>query len=663
MAVPEYSDEDSNDVDIYINQSVKDEFKVVEESVVETEIERSTCEGNELSVRNLEPDNSISFPAKPITRKTTFAVLICVLGCIMMVLKRMNWQEQYKQMGKSKIDIEYNFSKHIAKMKELKEHPKTRFWISKFVKCLNHIPRTIVQTYVLNPQDYSNFIKEQKTGLPLSLKESMQFEWCRLASFANYPYTSISVIRLAEAGFHYEGNANEVVCFSCGLKYKNWKTNDSPVQIHKENSPQCSFVVNNLKMISRNNDIQAADISVGACGNSTEVPNLSVIKENKVETSSASEKKTNETYSENNVAMDQNRFTIENNVIAGNDSRLETENIENSSFPRRTNWEFPAFSRNNINGLISIPENNKGLQSSLQSPHTSVPVRSLTSNMEALSMGVCLEKPKYPKYAIRTTRLSSFANWPSYLSQTPDELVTAGFFYTGIEDHCRCFFCGGGLRRWEVGDLPWTEHARWYPKCQFVKQCMGEKFIEDVQQGKDPENISNSSQSKQKVQSKGFNGYTNNPAVQTILEFGYEPNVVKSAYTNLQTAGIQDITASLLFETINEKEEREQKQSACNHPVKSSPQSAHKVKNHIQDTSKDEQANIDPDIELSVKSLEEENRNLKDQQTCKICLDEPVSIVFLPCGHMAACSTCAPALRRCPICRAFIKGTVKAIMC
>ncbi|XP_076113477.1 death-associated inhibitor of apoptosis 2-like isoform X1 [Mytilus galloprovincialis] len=664
MAVPDYNSDESTDVDMYVHEHMKDKNKVLEDSVVETDSESSTCGETVLSVQNLEPDNSTSFPAKPITRKTNFAVLICVLGCIMMSFKRIRWQEQNKRMSKSKIDIDFIFSKHKAKIKELKEHPKTRQWINKLVKTFYHIPRTVVQTYVLNPQNYSNFIKEQTTGLTSSLKESMQFEWCRLASFANYPNTKISVIRLAEAGFHYEGNENEVVCFFCGLKYKNWKSNESPVQIHKDNAPQCSFVVNNLNIKTRTNDRPTSDISVGACGNSAVAPNLSEVKENKEETFSARDKKTNETCSENNVAIDRNRCIIENNVTAGDDSRLKKESIENSSSARRANWEFPAFSRNNVNGLISIPENNRGLESPLQSPRIPVPVSSLTSNMEALSMGVCLEKPKYSKYAIRTTRLSSFANWPSYLSQTPDELVTAGFFYTGIEDHCRCFFCGGGLRRWEVGDLPWTEHARWYPKCQFVKQCMGEKFIEDVQHGKDPENISNSSHSEQKIESKGLNSYTNNPAVQTILEFGYEPNVVKSAYTSLQTAGVQDITASLLFEKINEKEEREQPQSACNHPVKSSHKpAAPEENNHIKAKPKDEQINIDPDIELSVKCLEEENRNLKDQQTCKICLDEPVSIVFLPCGHMAACINCAPALRRCPICRAFIKGTVKAIMC
>lgn len=128
----------------------------------------------------------------------------------------------------------------------------------------------------------------------------MQFEWCILASIANYPYTSISVIRLAKAGFHYEGNANEVVCFSCKLKQKNWKSNDSPGHMHKDNAPQYYCVVQNLNMISINNDIQTTYISVGTCGNSTEAPKISIIKENKDEISSTSarEKKTKETYSE-----------------------------------------------------------------------------------------------------------------------------------------------------------------------------------------------------------------------------------------------------------------------------------------------------------------------------------------------------------------------------
>ena len=43
-------------------------------------------------------------------------------------------------------------------------------------------------------------------------------------------------------------------------------------------------------------------------------------------------------------------------------------------------------------------------------------------------------------------------------------------------------------------------------------------------------------------------------------------------------------------------------------------------------------------------------------------MDEEVSIVLLPCGHLISCTKCAPALRQCPICRNGIKGTVRTFM-
>jgi hypothetical protein len=48
--------------------------------------------------------------------------------------------------------------------------------------------------------------------------------------------------------------------------------------------------------------------------------------------------------------------------------------------------------------------------------------------------------------------------------------------------YTRCFFCGGGLRNWEAGDDPWVEHARWFPKCAYLRQSKGDKFVEAVQE-------------------------------------------------------------------------------------------------------------------------------------------------------------------------------------
>ena len=60
--------------------------------------------------------------------------------------------------------------------------------------------------------------------------------------------------------------------------------------------------------------------------------------------------------------------------------------------------------------------------------------------------------------------------------------------------------------------------------------------------------------------------------------------------------------------------------------------------------------------------LESENRMLKEQRTCKICMDKEIGVVFLPCGHLICCVQCAPALKDCPLCRQPIHGTVKTYM-
>lgn len=36
---------------------------------------------------------------------------------------------------------------------------------------------------------------------------------------------------------------------------------------------------------------------------------------------------------------------------------------------------------------------------------------------------------------------------------------------------------------------------------------------------------------------------------------------------------------------------------------------------------------------------------------CKICMQEEVGVVFLPCGHLLSCVMCAPAISNCPLCR------------
>jgi hypothetical protein len=57
----------------------------------------------------------------------------------------------------------------------------------------------------------------------------------------------------------------------------------------------------------------------------------------------------------------------------------------------------------------------------------------------------------------------------------------------GVGDGVRCYFCGGGLRDWEQGDVPMEEHGKHYPKCPHVMLVKGQAYIERIQRGEKPE--------------------------------------------------------------------------------------------------------------------------------------------------------------------------------
>ena len=60
------------------------------------------------------------------------------------------------------------------------------------------------------------------------------------------------------------------------------------------------------------------------------------------------------------------------------------------------------------------------------------------------------------------------SSWPISLSQSPQDLAEAGFFYTRLSDRVKCFYCDGGLESWETEDDPIKEHRKWFSDCAFV---------------------------------------------------------------------------------------------------------------------------------------------------------------------------------------------------
>lgn len=76
-----------------------------------------------------------------------------------------------------------------------------------------------------------------------SKHDTMAMEFLRLCSMHDYPSKQgPSLLRLAQAGFYYEGNGDELICFSCGVRNRNWSYGDSPNVIHQRLSPGCKFL-------------------------------------------------------------------------------------------------------------------------------------------------------------------------------------------------------------------------------------------------------------------------------------------------------------------------------------------------------------------------------------------------------------------------------------
>ena len=56
------------------------------------------------------------------------------------------------------------------------------------------------------------------------------------------------------------------------------------------------------------------------------------------------------------------------------------------------------------------------------------------------------------------------------------------------------------------------------------------------------------------------------------------------------------------------------------------------------------------------------NRRMKEAPICKICMDNEVQVVLLPCSHLFSCVNCAHKLKNCLVCRQFIKRIVRTLM-
>ena len=288
-----------------------------------------------------------------------------------------------------------------------------------------------------------------------------------------------------------------------------------------------------------------------------------------------------------------------------------------------------------------------------------------TNTTSYSKLGIITAKPKRPEYSIESERLKTYEGWREDHHIKSADLAKAGYFFTGYSDCARCFYCGGGLRNWEIDDDVWVEHARWFPKCAFMRQCVGQPFIDVVQElNKKQETISyeevinemkkldlndvipkNVKNTRDEMES--------DVAVRTIIDNGFNKEAVVEVATILLREFGKTLSADLIYEELVKK----------NIPMTGEKKIDYE-KTSISKKKKSAKANkeaVKAD-KAAIKKLKDDNLNMRQQSQCKICMHREVSVVFLPCGHFCACNDCSFALKKCPMCRDDVKGVVRAFL-
>ncbi|CAL1261264.1 unnamed protein product [Larinioides sclopetarius] len=557
----------------------------------------------------------------------------------------------------------------------------------------------------MSPSQCKSSQPEVKSQKEAHKPRDYSYEEERIKSFATWEvYYPVDPVRLAKAGFYHTGNEDEVVCFSCNGRIKNWNYGDVVLKKHAELFPNCDFVNNR----SNNVPIIQSKIQNGLRGTGkvpvfNQTAKLSQGMNNIDYNKMRSVQERLKTFAANWPLsyVDVSKIAQAGFFYLGLEDKVQcpfckgiVSNWEDADDPLKEHMKhFPWCDY--LSGIIS-GFNHKKLPwfkvdsedvcgNKKKSLNTSEKCKLLDKNQEHMNLkqlGVHLySDPAHPQQAPYNARLRSFSSWPATAAVSGEDLAKAGFFYIGISDHTKCFHCNGGLCNWEPGDDPWVEHARWFRNCDFLRFNKGEAFIAAcVEKHHSTEKLQLDIPMQQpaftcpeSLMVKVDEAMRSNIARKVLETSVFPPYIIRAAILRqLKETGQSFSTVDELCVAASYlKDEMVQEPLKLSDPSDLNIQGidmrkctigsdGHNNNMECSGALSHGSSNVLPKV--NGKLEEDEGTLSKDQCLCKICMDKEVGIVFLPCGHLLACTDCAPALKLCPMCRKTIQAIVRAYL-
>jgi hypothetical protein len=285
--------------------------------------------------------------------------------------------------------------------------------------------------------------------------------------------------RMKTAGFNYTGQDDTARCEACGLEVTGWIREMDPFLIHLERNPKCSFIRSvqskgNLLLNYEENPAkrQKTESSTVEHSQQNKFIELNIVKEVRRRTFSHWPHQTTPSTEQMITAgffhcnVGDRTICLYCNLICQQWKADETLSPK-CPYVRFVLMHGEASSVLIVNDITANNDNNQAY---------------LLNNINRIgSDQIVYTSPCHIAYSSIPRREATFVTWNNQSSPAVDDMVRAGFFYTGAKSIVTCFYCNGSLQNWNAKDNPLIEHARWYPHCAYAKQLCGTELYNRIQ--------------------------------------------------------------------------------------------------------------------------------------------------------------------------------------
>lgn len=239
--------------------------------------------------------------------------------------------------------------------------------------------------------------------------ELLRHESIRESSFQNWTSSDVNYHKLVNAGFYYESNGDEVICFSCGIRISGWTSSSHAYLMHRSFSPACPFLAGK--------DISINRLPAGNYPSAVAFP------------------------------------LIPSSVLSIQNTSLDIERFSLKQPP------FKEVKKQYSHGNPNLKEIEAYFKMPIKIPASNKP--NLIINIDDFFIMMKNEETRLETFKIRP--------WPLKFP-TPEALSKSGFFYCLVNDSTQCAYCRCIIGGWKLDSSPKEVHKNLFPHCSFIKQ-------------------------------------------------------------------------------------------------------------------------------------------------------------------------------------------------